>query len=783
MHVELAFQRRGRYRGSCKSPMRALNRSNPFMVCAVLDFVGMSALGFLPLFGGPGYEIALAAGLLVPILTAVATAFEIADAPPLPSRGFVRGLETGAVYSLIAYLTVLIHGLRAGFCDARSGTALFVLGPFAGSLLAGVWGAAMGEIAGRVHARWRCRFLAIGLAAVGPLSCIGASLWRFYSSPMVYSYDPFFGFFSGTLYDTVVTDSLTTLVTYRAGTLATIFAYGAAVTLVVRNPNGRLGIATQRHPGVLWLTVAAALFSLVMTAEGARLGHWQSADTVAEQLGGRMSDDRCDLVFPRSMREDEAQQLLRDCSTQAREVSSWLGLETAPRVTVYVFANARQRRALMGAGDVSIAKPWRLELYIQPGGYPHPVIGHELVHVLAGVHAKGPFRVPGSLGGLWPNPGLIEGMAEAASADDDALTPQQWSAAMLKLGLIPPLSKVFSMGFLGDNAPKAYTVAGAFVAWVRDAYSAEALWRWYANDTLEVATGRSLHDLENTWLESLRSITIDAAALEYAKARFDRPGVFQRRCPHAVDALIAAGDTAAAEGDCTGAAIDYGRASLLDGHNVPAKIGAARCLARLAGAGPATDGWQQLAADPDLPTIERGRALEALADLMLVTGQRVRAIEIYENLLKTTFAEDRLRVLEVKARAAKDPRDSKAVGELLVGNATRGPNAKLAYALLGQWMGEIGDDGMPAYLIGRFLANDGLWPESAVYLDEALRRRLPPGRVMREVLRQRIIVACAERDEETARAVYGKWRSDRDLPEIRWRVLEQRLGSCIRPAK
>jgi len=190
-----------------------------------------------------------------------------------------------------------------------------------------------------------------------------------------------------------------------------------------------------------------------------------------------------------------------------------------------------------------------------------------------------------------------------------------------------------------------------------------------------------------------------------------------------------------------------------------------------------------LAADPDLPATERDRAMEALADLKLVSGEHARAAEIYEGLLKTTYSEDRLRVLEVKARAAKDSRDSKAVGELLVGNATRGPNAKLAYALLGQWMGEVTDDGMPAYLIGRFLANDGLWPEAAVYLDEALRRRLPTGRVMREVLRQRVIVACAERDEETARAAYGKWRADRDLPENRWRALEQRLGSCIRPAK
>ena len=45
--------------------------------------------------------------------------------------------------------------------------------------------------------------------------------------------------------------------------------------------------------------------------------------------------------------------------------------------------------------------------------YPHPVIGHELAHVLAGSFGEGPFRVAGAAGGLVPNPGLIEGVAVA----------------------------------------------------------------------------------------------------------------------------------------------------------------------------------------------------------------------------------------------------------------------------------------------------------------------------------------------------------------------------------
>jgi len=51
------------------------------------------------------------------------------------------------------------------------------------------------------------------LAAVSlPLLGVVVSVGRFYTSPMVFAFDPFFGYFSGTLYDTVI-DAGSALVT------------------------------------------------------------------------------------------------------------------------------------------------------------------------------------------------------------------------------------------------------------------------------------------------------------------------------------------------------------------------------------------------------------------------------------------------------------------------------------------------------------------------------------------------------------------------------------------
>jgi len=64
-------------------------------------------------------------------------------------------------------------------------------------------------------------------------------------------------------------------------------------------------------------------------------------------------------------------------------------------VRAFFFRDAAEKKRLMGAGDTYIAKPWRKEVYLQMGAYPHPVLGHELAHVVAGSFGRGPFRIAG----------------------------------------------------------------------------------------------------------------------------------------------------------------------------------------------------------------------------------------------------------------------------------------------------------------------------------------------------------------------------------------------------
>src|SRR5882672_8703776 len=107
--------------------MPPLWRSRPQQVAAAVVAVLMLAVGFVPLFGGPGYEHALASGLIVPSVAAIATALELSKMRPSPLGAVLRGAGCGLALAGVAWVTAVIHGLRVGFCDASHGTLGFLL--------------------------------------------------------------------------------------------------------------------------------------------------------------------------------------------------------------------------------------------------------------------------------------------------------------------------------------------------------------------------------------------------------------------------------------------------------------------------------------------------------------------------------------------------------------------------------------------------------------------------------------------------------------------------------
>ncbi len=730
----------------------------------LISALALTAIGFLPLFSGLSYEAALAAGLIVPSVVAVATASAVFPVGSTPLTRLSLGLKTGAAHALLALLISVLHGLRVQICDPEAGLTGFILGPGVGALMAGAWGSVVNLILdrafmrrGRKVPRW-----AKSLAFLGPLATALFSVGRFYTSPMVFAYDPFVGYFAGPLYDTVLR-SAEPLLWYRVGSGLTLLSITAGFAVLTCGEDGRLRAHLRSRVWQFSLALVAAASSALLVAMGPELGHFSTAASIRETLGRSLTTQRCEVVYSRGVQQKAAQLLGKECDAHVAQVERYFEARGPAQITVFLFASAEEKGALMGAAHTFIAKPWRREIYIQQAGYPHPVLGHELAHVIAGSFGQGPFAVAGAFGGWLPDPGRIEGFAVAASPrEDDELTLQEWAQAMQKLGLLPALESVFRLGFLGQNATAAYTVAGSFVEWVRGRFGAKKLREWYGGAAPLQVFGRDLRSLEVEWQHSLLQHTVSEQALKTARVRFDQPSIFGRICPHVVDELFGAAGQAIGGGDPNQAESAYRQILRLDDRNLGARLGLGLCADRRGDSALALKRYSEIANDQALHWAERLSAQEARADILLRGGKVAEARALYAEIAGAFVDEDRLRQLEVKA-AAELGIAQEATVNLLIGTGEQGASWDVAAVKLGQWLEKGPNDGLPAFLLGKNLYHRGYPEAAAAYLDQALSREIKLPRVRKEALRVRLFMACAKGDRLRARALYAELAARNDL--------------------
>lgn len=722
----------------------------------------------LPLFSRPGYESALLFGCVIPPLTAVSTAcLKFETSTSLECR-LAASLRRAAAHALVPLIALSLRASWVGWCSKFDDLALFALGPGIGILAAAGWGCVVGSFVERWPwdgARGKLGRSALALAA--PLGAVGCGLIEFYGSPVVFAFSPFVGFFAGSPYDTGF-NPLPRLLTYRAGTLGLLLAFWAfsrhlavargewerscpAISSDSANARWRrLGRAVDAPVAILGL---CGLVSFVgITAFGERLGHKSSTSFIRRTLTQTTRFERCEIVHSPAQRAVNVERVARDCNAWLTRLERRLGSPKLDQVTAYVFDSTEQKERLMGAAHTQIAKPWRKEIYLNHPIYPDDVVGHELAHVVAGQVARGPFKVAGSWGGWLPNPGLIEGVAVALAPDEDGdLTAREWSAALAAIGRLPSPRQLFSLDFLGHSGPLAYTVAGAFVDWVGENYGKHTVRRWYGGEPLETLCGRSWAELERGFRAALAKLSLPPMARDAAAAKFQRPGVFSRRCPHAVDRALGQAEGLLASGNAEAACSLFAQARELDASEIRARFGLAACSERQQnrkGLEPAEQMYREIADDTLQPMATRLRASEKLADIQLSRHRPEQARAIYEQIESQVIDADWRRSLKLKL-AARTAVATDAIVALLIGEDGE-PAWDVAVEALARWSNEQPSDGTADYLLGRNYWQRGRGSAALEHLERALERPIAIPEIAAEAVRLRAIIACAKSDPTRA---------------------------------
>ncbi len=708
-------------------------------------------LCMLPLVSSWGHESALVLSLLLsPWASALGARMAIR------ARG--RGVRTEALIGeailggwLLVAMPVLIlalNALRVKSCDPWRGLSFLALGPWISVSLAAVCGCAFGVSV-------RSTRLATWCAACLPIAALARPIYDFLTTPGIFAFGHFFGYFPGTFYDRRV-DVPDAWLSHRALSAAIGFGLWAFMAGSRQPRSGMVVVAGPRRNPVLGaLAVVTALAAFLVARQGEELGHHTSGAFIAHKLGRVIQGPRCTLVVPRELNVTASMRLAEDCAFRVQQLEQTLGVTEREPITAYFFRSPQEKRALMGAMRVYIAKPWRREVYLQHADFPHPVLAHELAHVVARNAASGLFGVPGKLGGLIPEPTLVEGMAVALEpVARDELTPHQWAKAAHEAKIAPSLEEMLGPRFFNHNQALGYTLAGSFLRFVLDTRGAEALRRLYFEGDPARALNAPLDRLEEQWKAFLSSIPLPAPALALAKQRFERAGVFSQVCPHAIDRLEGEVSAALSAGDLPRVIEKCGEVLAIDPKNTGTRAILASSLARSGKAREAEVALEALRGPPSAPRPTIARAQVGIADAAFMAGSYAHAEQRYRHLMTEPQSEAELRQLEVKLLAleAGDP-TRHLIGELLIGRVGTPTDGRAAMHLIRE-LGEVRTDGLSAYLEARQLLN-AKRPDLALPLvREARTAGLPTQRLRLEALRMHALSALLTGALDEAQACY-----------------------------
>lgn len=700
---------------------------------------GGSALVVLPLLGVPGYELSQALAIGVGLLggaIGVASARQerrlIQGRDPRPRGALRSDSALASAFSAVSAALLLnlvgvaiplgasiVYALRSTACDPFAQVLFVLLLPLPSAVIA----AASGVLCGFTASRWFSGLLLHGLLLLGSLV---ATVWPILNGPQTFAFNHFLGWVPGPLYDEAL-HATGALWWFRLQTLLIALLFWCVVAFFLDMKTGEV---TRPHfrPGsalLLGLLVAA---TAGIEERAPRLGTRMSDEHVRETLGGRRETAHFELIYPRGLDRDAVERFARDLEFRFSQLETFFGKTEQPKLKIYWYRSAEQKRQLTGAGATHFAKPWRHEFHTHGAAYPHPVLKHELAHVYAAAFGPGPFKVA-SVYGVVPHPGLIEGLAVAADDPADELTLHQWAAGMKKNQQLPDVRTMLSVkGFFSQSAQRAYTAAGSFLRWLADTNGAEKLRALHQSSDFDKTYGKSLSTLVGEWEAFLDTVELDEAAANQAFARFRQPALMGRACAREVASLV---DEAAdlSHSDPAKAAQLYERCSALQPEEPSHRIGAARALAaidRLPDAAELLGKAAELYKD----------APQVLAEVQMeradVAQKRNRPEEVkalLEAIAAAQVSAQMNRTAHVKLHALQTP----AVADALWAYFGEGKD-ELKLLVLQKAVQESGADPFLNYLLGRRSAQAGASELARAYLDQALAGTLPES-IHREALR------------------------------------------------
>ena len=643
---------------------------------------------------------------------------------------FWRAFGVNLTLLVAPLIIILLNAFRVKNCDFLEGFAFFLLLP----VVSCVYATALGVFFGLwLKRRWIAYLAYLGYIFVTLL----ALAYNLIFHPPVFGYHSTFGYFPGPIYDERIVISGTLLIA-RGTTLLLgwIFLSLAINTL-------EIGRHTRLEPTLYWqklyrfkpqfadlnhrirLIVLIILFGLICLFCG-ELGLRPTRGYIENKLGGLEETTHFKIYYEKGSKvEKEIEWIAQDHEFRYAQLVRYFQIEPTKKVQSYIYTSSEQKKRLVGARGTSVEDPLGYGFHINYEDFPHPVMKHELAHVLtADWHPilKVSLKI-----------GMHEGIAVAADWDEGKLTAHQWSRAMQQLEIAPMMSQIMGLGFWGQSSSQSYTLAGSFVRFLIEKYGVEKARRVFPTGNFKKVYSKSLAELEREWQDFLETVPLTEADLAIAAHRFNRPSVFQKPCAHEIAQLSSDAWRAYYRTDMSTAIRLFEQVYQFDPDNPRHLRGLMYAHYRTEDY-PSTLEWvSRIIAHPEASMNRVAEAKNVKGNVYWQRGEREEALSQYQEVftLHTSDALDRESQAKLATLALDSPDAENKVRQVLIGQ----PSNRLKMTLLHEVVSALPEWGLGHYLIGRQLYFDQEYAASNQYLLKAADLGLPHQKLAIENIR------------------------------------------------
>ncbi len=673
-------------------------RTRSFRWAVVLHALLAALLSATPLFNLLGYEHALVVGWLA-AFTAPWVGAEVA-------RG-ERHAGEAVVWPVVALLpglmVILANAVRVTNCNVIEGLKFFLLLPVANAAIGGAIGFLIGSVGASSRGPRASRngglrsLLLLGV----PLSFVICAAWQFYAEPSIVIHSHILGYFAGSLYDEhVIIDRA--LLGLRAVTVLWVL--------------GLLWLARGRNKVTALLAVMVVL--CIDNVAGEKTGYQHGRAAVEAALPTRVERPGVVIHLPAGVAPETAKAIADDHVFRLKQLEKKLDLKFQSTLHSYVYRSAAEKALLMGARDTYFAKPWLSEIHIHGFDVPHPQLAHELAHVVAAEFGSALLKISARYE-VWPNMGLVEGLAEALSPPTALDNNDDAARAMMALGRAPDMVNIIQpTGFWRQAPGRAYTVAGSFIAYLMQQHGPEPLKRVYRRGDFQEVYGVSLAELVDRWTIWLNVKPTTTSERSRVDSQTRQPAIFQRTCAHEIARLR----TAAAKALPENAVRVYETIVEHLPADISAKVDLALAKRR---AGHTTDFLKDADAlldGQDISPQQRDRLQGARGDALWELGKLDGAAADANAIRERSSDPATRRLMWVKHWSLKQPAETQ---QALRDKLVKGKGDEVYLVTLEALAAARPHDTTPSYLVGRALHTAHAWEPAVARLKLATKHPDP----------------------------------------------------------